>query len=162
MFTFVFMLHIPWLSLIDILQLAPFSNCFLRRRRTWGGGGEYLSTTSSDPHTATCFHTTHVIRQSMQFLLSRENYSLFLFLFIHKNIPWMINWLLILAFVLFLLGGLIQPILSMIYFEKDQNAQNLTQSNKCTTGTNSFYGEKRDTRNVLKTVHVLILLYFRS
>ena len=160
------MLDIPWLSLIDILQLAPFSKCFLRRRRTWGGGGEYLSTTSSDPHTATCFHPLHVIRQSMQFLLSRENYSLFLFLFIHKNIPWMVIQL-IASFGIwhsssFYLAGLIQPILSMIYFEKDQNAQNLTQSNKCTTGTNSFYGEKRDTRNVLKTVHVLILLYFRS
>ena len=40
------------------------------------------------------------------------------------------------------LAGLIQPILSMFYFEKDQNAQNLTQINKSTTGTNSFYREK--------------------
>ena len=42
----------------------------------------------------------------------------------------------------FYLAGLIQPILSMLYFEKDQNAQNLTQINKSTTGTNSFYREK--------------------
>jgi len=59
------------------------------------------------------------------------------------------------------LAGLIQPILSMFYFEKDQNAQNLTQSNKSTTGTNLSTG-KRYTRNVLESVNVLILLYLGS
>ena len=144
MFSFVFMLQE---LIFPDYRLLTFCNWLLSQIAFSGGGARGVAGVNicQLPHlipTLPPAFTPHVIRQSMQFLLSRENYSLFLFLFIHKNIPWMINWLLILAFVLFLLGGLIQPILSMIYFEKDQNAQNLTQSNKCTTGTNSFYGEK--------------------
>ena len=142
MFTFVFMLQE---FIFPDYRLLTFCNWLLSQIAFSGGGARGVAGVNicQLPHLIpTLPPAFHVIRQSMQFLLSRENYSLFLFLFIHKNIPWMINWLLILAFVLFLLGGLIQPILSMIYFEKDQNAQNLTQSNKCTTGTNSFYGEK--------------------
>ena len=142
MFTFVFMLQE---LIFPDYRLLTFCNWLLSQIAFSGGGARGVAGVNicQLPHLIpTLPPAFHVIRQSMQFLLSRENYSLFLFLFIHKNIPWMINWLLILAFVLFLLGGLIQPILSMIYFEKDQNAQNLTQSNKCTTGTNSFYGEK--------------------
>ena len=142
MLTFVFMLQE---LIFPDYRLLTFCNWLLSQIAFSGGGARGVAGVNicQLPHLIpTLPPAFHVIRQSMQFLLSRENYSLFLFLFIHKNIPWMINWLLILAFVLFLLGGLIQPILSMIYFEKDQNAQNLTQSNKCTTGTNSFYGEK--------------------
>ena len=90
----------------------------------------------------------HVTPNKASNLYWAETTTLFLvlLLFIHKNIPWMIIQLIACFGILhsssFDLAGLIQPILSMFYFEKDQNAQNLTQINKSTTGTNSFYREK--------------------